>query len=64
MFEFEREGDGRYVVKLVEQNIRLGLLLGKSGNWCAEDTKGRRISCFNTRKEGAKALLNASLTLR
>lgn len=59
MFDFEKEGDGRYQVYLVEPRTRLGTLLGKAGNWCAEDTKGRRISCFNTRKDGANALLSA-----
>ncbi|OZA27573.1 MAG: hypothetical protein B7X93_08850 [Hydrogenophilales bacterium 17-61-9] len=63
-FEFIKEGEGRYEVFLVEPRTRLGLLLGKAGNWCAEDTKGRRISCFNTRKDGASALRNAYLTLR
>lgn len=60
VFEFEKQGDGRYEVLLAEPRTRLGLVLGKPGNWCAEDTKGNRISCFNTRKDGAKALLNAS----
>ncbi len=57
-FEFQREGAGRYEVYLIEPRMRLGHLLGKAGNWCAEDTKGSRVSCFNTRQDGAEALLN------
>ncbi len=58
MFDFEKEGDGRYQVYLAEPRVRLGTVLGKAGNWYAEDTKGRCVSCFNTRKDGANALLN------
>lgn len=57
MFDFEKEGEGRYQVYLVEPRTRLGTLLGKAGSWRAEDTKGRLVSSFNTRKDGAKALL-------
>lgn len=57
-FEYEREGAGRYQVYLAQPRRRLGVLLGKSGNWCAEDTAGKTLSCFNTRSDGAKALLN------
>lgn len=57
-FEFERDGSGRYQVYLVQPRQRLGLVLGKAGHWCAEDTKGKTVSCFNTRTDGAKALLS------
>ncbi len=59
VFEFEKQGEGRYEVFLAEPRTRLGLLLGKAGNWCAEDTKGRRLSCFANRKDGANALWGA-----
>lgn len=57
-FEYQREMAGRYEVYLVEPRVRLGHLLGKPGSWCAETPKGFRISCFNTRSDGAKALLS------
>lgn len=64
MFDFEKTGDGRYDVYLAEPRTRLGLVLGKPGNWCAEDPKGRRVSCFNTRKDAANALLNVQRLVR
>lgn len=59
MFDFEKEGEGRYQVYLVEPRTRLGTLLGKAGSWCAEDTKGRQVSHSDTRKHAAEALLGA-----
>lgn len=58
MFDFEKQGEGRYEVYLAEPRTRLGQVLGKAGDWCAEDTKGNRVSCFNTRKDAANALLS------
>lgn len=58
MFDLEKEGDGRYQVYLAEPRTRLGMVLGKAGNWYAEDTKGCVVSCFNTRKDAANALLS------
>lgn len=57
-FEYQREQTGRYEVFLVEPRTRLGLLLGKPGCWLAEDPSGRLLSGYNTRGDGAKALLN------
>ena len=57
-FEFRREQVGRYEVFLVAPRTRLGLLMGRAGHWLAEDPAGRALSCFNTRSDGAKALLN------
>ncbi len=59
-FEFRREMAGRYEVFLVEPRTRLGMLLGKPGNWLAEDPSGRTVSAFNTRSDGAHALLNVA----
>lgn len=59
LFDFKKEGDGRYEVYLEEPRTRLGLVMGKPGDWCAEDTKGKRVSCFNTRKDAAHALYNS-----
>lgn len=63
-FEFRREQAGRYEVYLTSTRTRLGLLLGKPGNWIAEDPSGRVISAYNTRSDGAKALLNVARTKR
>jgi hypothetical protein len=63
-FEFQREQAGRYEVYLTSPRTRLGLLMGKPGNWLAEDPSGRVISAYNTRTDGAKALLNAARTQR
>jgi len=57
-FAYEREQTGRYAVFLVAPRVRLGLLLGRSGHWLAEDASGRTLTAFNTRGDGAKALLN------
>lgn len=59
-FEFQREMAGRYEAFLVEPRTRLGMLLGKPGHWLAEDPGGRTISAFNTRSDGARALLNCA----
>ena len=58
MFDFEKTGDGRYEVYLTQPRTRLGLVLGKPGSWAAEDVNGRQLSCFNTRKQAASALLD------
>jgi len=57
-FELQREGAGRYEVYLTEPRMRLGHLFGKAGHWHAEDPAGRIISAYNTRGDGAEALLN------
>lgn len=57
MFDLEKTGDGRYEVYLVDPRTRLGLVLGKAGDWRAENRNGRQIQgAFGTRKDAAKAL--------
>lgn len=56
---FEREGTGRYQAMLDEPRVRLGLVHGKAGSWYAETPEGSTVSCFNTRADAGKALLNA-----
>lgn len=58
MVSFEREGTGRYQAMLDEPRARLGLVHGKSGSWYAETPDGKTVSCFNTRADAGKALLN------
>lgn len=59
MFDFEKTGEGRYEVHLVDPGTRLGMVLGKAGDWRAETRKGCQLPIsFGTRKEAANALLS------
>jgi hypothetical protein len=59
MFDFEKEGDGRYVVYLSRPRTRLGMVLGKPEHWIAETPRGFQLpGAFRTRKEAANALLS------
>lgn len=55
---FEREGTGRYQCMLDQPRTRLGLVHGKPGSWYAEEPDGKVLSCYNTRSDAGRALLN------
>jgi hypothetical protein len=55
----EKEGDGRYLVRLddPERPWRMGRVLGGYGRWMAESVGGESIGgVFHTRREAVAAL--------
>lgn len=64
MFDFEKTGDGRYDVYLADPRKRLGVVLGKAGEWHAETSRGCQLpGSFGSRKDAANALF-ARLNLK
>jgi len=54
---FEAQGEGRYLVIRCQPRQRIGLVLGKSGNWLAESLTGEVLGHAKTRKKAAALLM-------